>query len=141
MRRNVVGTPAFLAPEAVSTTGVDQRADLYALGCVGYWLLTGQLVFEDQNAVALAIAHVTRVPDMPSQRIAASTGSSAPIAPVAPQLEAIIMQCLAKDREQRPATARALRQGLADIRFAEPWSRERAALWWAERAGHGDRRA
>ena len=120
----LVGTPAFLAPESVGTAGVDQRADLYALGCVGYWLLTGRMVFEDETAMAMAVAHVTRIPERPSSRIST---------PIAPALEDLIMQCLAKDRDQRPASARVLRLRLAAIPFAEPWSSERAALWWSER--------
>jgi hypothetical protein len=120
----IVGTPAFLAPEAaVGRDGVDHRADLYALGCVGYWLLTGSLVFDDASAIEMVISHVTRPPPPPSSR-----GDRA----IEPALERIVLQCLAKDREQRPASARELRRLLAGIAFAEPWSRERAALWWDE---------
>jgi eukaryotic-like serine/threonine-protein kinase len=120
----IVGTPAFIAPEAaVGRDGVDHRADLYALGCVGYWLLTGSLVFDDASPIEMVISHVTKVPVPPSARSDR---------PLDPSLERIVLQCLAKDREQRPASARELRRQLADIAFAEPWSRERAELWWDE---------
>jgi serine/threonine-protein kinase len=120
----IVGTPAFIAPEAaVSRDSVDQRADLYALGCVSYWLLTGSTVFDDGSAIEMVIAHVTRTPTPPSSRIDR---------PIAAELERLTLQCLAKDRAQRPASARELRQLLSKIPFSEPWSRERAAVWWEE---------
>jgi serine/threonine-protein kinase len=120
----IVGTPAFLAPEAVTGTAeIDQRADIYALGCVGYWLLTGCMVFDDPTVMGLAVAHVTRDPEPPSARIAAA---------ITPDLEHLVMQCLAKDPAARPASARLLREQLAGIRFAAPWSRERATDWWRE---------
>jgi serine/threonine-protein kinase len=69
------------------------------------------------------ISHVTKPPAPPSSRTDR---------PIAPALERIVLQCLAKDPAQRPASARELRRLLASIPFAEPWSRERAALWWDE---------
>jgi len=120
----IVGTPAFIAPEAaLSRDGVDQRADLYALGCVSYWLLTGLQVFGGKSALELVVAHVTQAPEPPSSRTPGK---------ITPELERITMQLLEKDREQRPASARALRELLAQVAFAEPWSRERAAAWWGE---------
>jgi eukaryotic-like serine/threonine-protein kinase len=120
----IVGTPAFLAPEAaVGRDGVDHRADLYALGCVSYWLLTGAMVFDDKTPVEMVISHVTKPPPAPSSRTDRA---------IAPELERITLQCLAKDREQRPASAGELRRLLASIPFPEPWSRERGALWWDE---------
>jgi serine/threonine-protein kinase len=120
----IVGTPAFLAPEAVTgNAGLDQRADIYALGCVGYWLLTGRMVFEDPTVMGVAVAHVTREPEPPSARIAAA---------IAPELERLVLACLAKDPAARPASARSLREQLASIRFDAPWSRQRATAWWHE---------
>jgi len=119
----IVGTPAFLAPEAIVENDVDQRADIYGLGCVGYWLLTGRMLFEDSTLMGVAIAHATRVPEPPSARTTL---------PIEPELERLLMQCLAKDRKERPASARELRQQLERIRFPEPWSRERASAWWRE---------
>lgn len=118
----IVGTPAFLAPEAVTGTGgLDHRADIYALGCVGYWLLTGCMVFADPTVMGVAIAHVTRAPEPPSTRTTAV---------IAPELERLVLQCLAKEPAKRPPSARVLREALAAIRFAAPWSRERASAWW-----------
>jgi serine/threonine protein kinase len=118
----VVGTPAFLAPEAaLGEFAVDARADLYALGCVGYWMLTAHTVFEETNAIAMAIAHVTKLPQPPSQRVAQ---------PIDPQLEHLVLVCLEKDRERRPSSAAALRERLAALALNDPWSRERAAAWW-----------
>jgi eukaryotic-like serine/threonine-protein kinase len=120
----IVGTPAFLAPEAaLGEQAIDARADLYALGCVAYWMLTGVLVFEESSAVGLAVAHVTREPPPPSQRADRA---------IDPELERLTLQCLQKDRERRPASAAALRDALAAIALAEPWSRKRAAAWWQE---------
>ena len=129
----IVGTPAFLAPEAVTGTGgLDHRADIYALGCVGYWLLTGCMVFADPTVMGVAIAHVTRAPEPPSTRTTAV---------IAPELERLVLQCLAKEPAKRPASARVLREELAAIRFAAPWSRERASAWWHDRVTSAPRGA
>lgn len=118
----IVGTPAFIAPEAaLGSGGVDHRADLYALGCVAYWLLTGAMVFEDSSVLEMVVSHVTKTPVSPSLRAGVS---------IAPELEALTLRCLAKDPAERPSSAQELRQLLSQIPFAEPWSRQRAAEWW-----------
>jgi eukaryotic-like serine/threonine-protein kinase len=123
----IVGTPAFLAPEAaLGEQAVDQRADLYALGCVGYWMLTGQYVFAESSVIAMAIAHISKEPDPPSTRIAQ---------PIAAELEAILMRCLAKDRDARFPSATALREALAACPLPEAWTRERASAWWEQHLG------
>ena len=120
----IVGTPAFLAPEAaLGEQAVDQRADLYALGCVGYWLLTGEYVFTASSVVAMAIDHVSKRPEPPSARTEQA---------VVPELETVLMRCLEKDREARPASAAALREALEAIPLARPWTRERAQAWWRQ---------
>jgi hypothetical protein len=120
----IVGTPAYLAPEALlGEQAVDARADIYALGCVAYWLLTGTLVFAESSPLRMAVAHITQVPRPPSRL------SDRPLP--AP-LERLVLACLEKDREQRPRSAEALRQALAAVPLPEPWSRERAASWWRE---------
>jgi serine/threonine-protein kinase len=120
----IVGTPSFLPPEAaVGLEGIDHRADLYALGCVSYWLLTGTTVFDGPSAMQVVIEHVTRPPEPPSARIATA---------ISAELERITLLCLAKDRADRPGSARELRELLSAVPFAEPWSRERAARWWRE---------
>jgi serine/threonine-protein kinase len=120
----VVGTPAFLAPEAaLGEHAVDGRADLYALGCVGYWMLTGRAVFEETTAIAMAVAHVTKEPVPPSQRVDW---------PIAAGLEQVVLECLRKDRDRRPSSAADLRRRLALLAASDPWTRDDAARWWHE---------
>jgi serine/threonine protein kinase len=99
---------------------VDARADLYALGCIAYTLITGTLVFTDSNPVAVALKHMRTAPEPPSQR----TGQ-----PVPPELERIILACLEKDPAARPATARRVEQMLAAC-GVPPWNEDDAAAWW-----------
>lgn len=118
------GTPAFLAPEqARGDENVDGRADLYALGCVAYWLLTGSLVFDTPSPTAMIVAHATEIPASPSQRASS---------PIPPELEEIVMACLEKVADDRPATARELSERLAAVPLDEPWTSGRAEAWWAE---------
>jgi serine/threonine protein kinase len=101
---------------------VDARTDLYALGAVGYWLLTGTHVFGGTSVVEVCAHHLHSVPDPPSARLAA---------PVAADLEAILLACLAKRPEDRPASAQALRERLRACAAWGLWTDERAAQWWA----------
>jgi hypothetical protein len=121
----VLGTPAYLAPEAVTDpSSVGPAADLYALGCVGYFLLTGKKVFEGKTAVDTCVAHVTKVPTPPSQ---ASTRS------IDAKLEAIILRCLAKQPADRYATMSALRAALLEV-AATDWTLAEARQWWRDYA-------
>jgi hypothetical protein len=116
------GTPAYMAPEiARGCTDTDGRADLYALGCVGYFLLTGQPVFLRDTAMATALAHVNDHPPAPSTR------SELPI-PAA--LDAVILECLAKDPAERPASAVALAGRLAATVPPNAWTADGARAWW-----------
>ncbi len=116
------GTPAFMAPEvAMGRPDVDGRSDLYSLGCVGYWLLTGQLVFEAENAMAIVVAHVQTPPMPPSQRTEMDVPGS---------LERVILQCLEKDPAKRPETARKLLDLLAECEDAGAWTQREAESWW-----------
>src|ERR1043165_5637670 len=63
------GTPAFMAPEVVLGADADHRVDIYSLGCVAYWLLTGKLVFEEKNAVELMFAHAKTPAPRRSQHV------------------------------------------------------------------------
>ncbi len=118
----VRGTPAYLAPElALATETVDGRADIYALGCVAYWLLTGKLVFEAPSPTAMIVAHVRQEPVLPSQRSELA---------IPRELEALLMECLAKEREARVSSAESLAERLAAIQVDVPWTSERAAEWW-----------
>ena len=116
------GTPAFMAPEvALGNRPVDGRADLYALGCVGYWLLTGGTVFEAPTAVAMLMAHVQEEPTPPSR--VAEMG-------VSPELDSVILACLAKDPADRPEDAAILYRRLSECPTEDPWNRDRAVGWW-----------
>jgi eukaryotic-like serine/threonine-protein kinase len=117
------GTPAFMAPEVVlGATDTDHRVDLYAVGCVGYWLLTRKLVFEGKSAVEVMFHHA----HTPARR--PSTRSDLPIP--AP-LEDLVMACLEKDPARRPVSAEAVSSRLDDVPLEKPWTVERAERWWA----------
>jgi eukaryotic-like serine/threonine-protein kinase len=117
----VSGTPAYLAPEAATHNTFDARGDIYALGCVAYFMLTGQLVFGGETAAAVMAAHIRDKPPAPSKRTEL---------PIPPELEAIVMACLAKDPAERPQTADELRRRLSEVPLAAPWNQERAEAWW-----------
>jgi serine/threonine protein kinase len=119
------GTPGFIAPEVVLGTDADHRVDIYALGCVAYWLLTGKLVFEGPAMIQVMYDHVHTPPAPPSSR------SELPI-PL--ELETLILACLEKEPAQRPSSASELQARLQAIPLATPWTRERAEHWWAKNA-------
>jgi eukaryotic-like serine/threonine-protein kinase len=119
----ITGTPLYMAPETVtSPETVDARADLYALGAVGYWLLTGTHVFGGASIVEVCGHHLHSVPAAPSMRLGA---------PVSPDLEALLLSCLAKRPEDRPASAHVLRERLQACAAAGRWTQARAARWWS----------
>jgi hypothetical protein len=114
------GTPAYMAPEMAAGEAVDARADLYALGCVGYFLLTGSLVFEGENALQLVLKHIQTEPVPPSARL----GRAVPDA-----LERLILSCLAKAPGERPADAATLADALT-LAGADDWTQSDAKQWW-----------
>jgi serine/threonine-protein kinase len=119
---SITGTPAYLAPEiALANLDVDGRADLYSLGCVAYFLLTGTLVFEESSPTAFAIAHVQTRPTPVSQRTEL---------PIPAGLEAIVTQLLEKDPANRIQSAQELARRLRLLRDVPPWCPDRAAQWW-----------
>ena len=117
------GTPAFMAPEmAVGTADVDARADIYALGCVAYWLLTGTLVFEAKSGMAMVVKHAKEAPVPPSRRTDQE---------IHPLLDELVLGCLEKERGQRAATVLELDRRLRRVQEQiGPWSPERAERWW-----------
>jgi eukaryotic-like serine/threonine-protein kinase len=126
----VPGTPAYLAPEvALGSLEVDGRADLYAAGCVAYWLLTGQRVFEAKSAVQMAIQHAQTIPVPPSQRAGR---------PVPPALEEVVLSCLEKDPSRRPPTAEELARRLSQCGLERTWSQEDARAWWQAHLAAGN---
>jgi serine/threonine-protein kinase len=116
------GTPGFMAPEMALSAGVDGRADIYAMGCVAYWLLTGKLVFDEETSVATMLAHAQKAPIPPSQR----TEIDVPRA-----LEDIIMSCLQKDPAVRPSSAGEIRRTILQSGLLDSWTPDRAEKWWA----------
>jgi len=117
----VLGTPAFLAPELVSQSSFDGRADIYSLGCVAFWLLTGRPPFEGGDAMAVLMQHSQATPLPPS--------ATAP-EPIPRDLDALVMECLAKDPDLRPANADQLIGRLDSLSVASWWTQQRARAWW-----------
>jgi len=116
------GTPAYMAPEVINGDGAaDHRVDIYALGCVAYWLLTGRLVFEAPNALQLMFQHAQHPPVPPSERTEL---------PLPAALDEVVLACLAKRPEDRPATAGELAVRLAGAVNGQSWTEERACVWW-----------
>ena len=102
-------------------TPIDARADIYALGAVGYWLLTGTHVFSGTSMVEVCAHHLHSPPEPPSVRLRAATAAD---------LETLILDCLAKKPQDRPASARILRDGLRSCANALGWNNDKAAAWW-----------
>ena len=122
----IAGSPAFMAPEIASGGGeVDGRADLYSLGCVGYWLLTGKPPFDHTKVMQVILDQINTLPVPPSRR--------AP-QPVPQELERIILDCLAKNPDERPETAGELSRRLAATGLEEAWPPGEAERWWREHA-------
>jgi len=118
---STTGTPAYIAPEMVrGDRAADHRVDIYTLGCVGYWLLTGRLVFQAPNAIQLMYQHANTTPVPPSQRSELE---------IPPELDSIILACLAKYPEDRPQTAGELSRRLATA-VPAAWTEEQGQRWW-----------
>jgi len=122
---SIIGTPLYLAPEGViAPDKVDARSDLYALGAIGYYLLTGQPVFTGATMIDVFVQHVNALPIAPSTRLGAR---------VPERLEAFILRCLAKKPVDRPQTAEQFLAELGETQTPR-WARDFAATWWSERA-------
>ena len=119
----IEGTPSFIPPEAIhNRTPVGPRSDLYSVGALGYYLVSGQPVFDADDLAQLYEQHLHHRPPPPSRRTAN---------PVSPELESILLDCLAKEPGDRPASARELRDRLAALPEACLWDPETRASWWA----------
>jgi serine/threonine-protein kinase len=126
----VAGTPEYMAPEvALGRAEVDGRADIYALGCVGFFLLTGLGVFSGQGRTPMEIMidHTRTRPPRPSERAGR---------PFHRGLEDLLMSCLAKEPRDRPESAREIDRRLASLGLEESWTPERTRRWWEEVAAH-----
>jgi serine/threonine-protein kinase len=120
----IVGTPLYMPPEAFTDpAALDARSDLYSLGAVAYLLLAGTPVFSAGSAIEVFAKHLHSAPEPPSARLGR---------PLPPDLEAIVLSCLAKAPDQRPASARDLRSALEQCAEAGRWSRSDADAWWAD---------
>lgn len=119
------GTPAFIAPEMALGHETAPTTDIYSLGCVAYWLLTGQLVFDGENALQVAVKHAKEEAERPSQRSEL---------PINEELEQLIMQCLEKDPQNRPQSVDQLMSHLERIEASllqdEKWNSAKARRWW-----------
>lgn len=127
---SLTGTPLYLAPESIKTPDkVDARSDLYAVGGVAYWLLTGTHVFEAATVVEVCSHHLHTIPESPSARLGE---------PLPRDLEAVVLKCLEKDPEKRYANAEELKNALDACECAEEWSDEEAAAWWRVNRAEAD---
>ncbi len=118
----IAGTPLYMAPEAISKPDtIDGRSDVYAVGAVAYFLLTGHHVFEAGTVLEVCSKHMLETPVPPSERL----GKALPA-----DLEAIVLGCLAKDRDGRPASAAVLRASLLACKDAASNDLQVARAWW-----------
>jgi serine/threonine protein kinase len=119
---SLTGTPLYMSPEAIQMpNSVDARSDIYAVGAVGYFLLTGAPVFEAETVITLCEKHVSAQPTPPSQRTRLE---------IPEPLEAALLACLEKSRAKRPQTARDLAALIDRCAEAQAWSIEDADAWW-----------
>ncbi len=124
----LAGTPGYMSPEMASgSPDIDWRTDIYALGCVGYWLLTAEPVFDGATPMQVVMNHVQKPPLPPSQRARG---------PIPDALDQIILSCLQKDPNNRPQTMQELAASLRQVALENPWTEDRARRWWLE---HGNR--
>jgi serine/threonine-protein kinase len=119
------GTPAYASPEMArgERDAVDAKSDLYSLGCVAFWMLTGRTVFEAENAMGILVKHNTKMPE-PTSRYSRSR--------VPEELDRLILQCLAKEKDDRPASAGVLMAAFDSLRVSYPWSQDAARQWWED---------
>jgi serine/threonine protein kinase len=116
------GTPAYMAPEVIlGETHIDPRADVYSIGCLAYWMLTGHLVFEAESSMKMLMAHLDRAPVPPSERTEL---------PIPRELDQIVLACLAKDPGDRPQNAEVLWEMSLECKGRGTWSRAVARRWW-----------
>lgn len=126
----ITGTPQFLSPEAIrSPEAVDARSDLYALGAVAYFMLTGTHVFQSATVLEVCSDHLHAQPIPPSERLGAE---------VPAELERLVLDCLAKDPADRPQTALELQTRVRGLELAETWTEDDARQWWDRYRRHDD---
>ncbi len=122
----MAGTPQYMSPEAISTPEqVDARTDIYSLGCVAYFLLAGVEVFRGGSVLEVCSHHLHVDPLPPSQRVDRAVAAAVPA-----DLEALVLRCLAKAPNHRPASAAELREALRRCADFGRWTEEDAREWW-----------
>jgi serine/threonine-protein kinase len=127
------GTPAFMAPEqALGAGNIDGRTDIYAVGCLAYWLITGSHVFAADGPMGYLMQHANTPPKPPSTRARV---------PIPKALDHLVLRCLAKDPAERPQSARELSTLLSAMPGATAWTQERAREWWNAHGPGGEGRA
>lgn len=120
----VAGTPMYLAPERIEDSEhVDARSDLYSVGAVGYFLLTGQPVFAGKTAQEVMVKQLRAKPIPPSERLGRTLNKD---------LESVIMSCLEKDMSKRPRSAAQLASDLSSSTASDVWTPANARRWWQE---------
>lgn len=119
----LLGTPAFMAPEVYfeGARSAGPPADIYALGCVLYWLVTGDLVFRGRTPAEVMFNHGTQPPPRPSE---------ASELQLPPGFDEVVVRCLSKSPPDRPGSAAELRRALRALPLDEPWSEAKARAWW-----------
>lgn len=118
----IVGTPNFIAPEAIRDPNhCDARSDIYSVGVLGYFLLTGRELFEGETIAELCRKHLEETPTPPSQHLNA---------PLNARFEALLLRCLEKQRAARIASAPELAQQLSACDFPQTWTAEQRTTWW-----------
>ena len=123
--QQLIGTPAYMAPEVIlGRDDVDRRADVYAIGCVAFYLLTGTRVFTDGNQMQVLVDHVHTEPVAPSARLGR---------PLPRELDALVLACLRKQPKDRPADASEILALLRNVPGSGSWSNDHARAWWQVR--------
>ncbi len=119
---SLTGTPLYMSPEALeSPDSMSARSDVYQLGALAYYLLAGEHVFTGNTMVEVLSQHLHSEPEPPSKRLGQ---------PVSPELEELVLACLAKRPEDRPADGAALLEALERGHFAGTWTQREAGIWW-----------
>ncbi|MGE0377976.1 MAG: serine/threonine protein kinase [Planctomycetaceae bacterium] len=116
----IAGSPLYMSPEQITGEAVDARSDIYSLGVVAYFLLTGKRLFEDANPMKVLIAHAQEPARPPSEFVPA----------LSREFDSLVLRCLEKSPEKRFPNAQALRSALLRCDESGGWTREDARAWW-----------